>query len=88
VERSQITVVSRWLVMPIAAICSGMTAARASAASITSRVRCQISRGSCSTQPACGWICSCSRWSAVTMLPSASNRIRRVLVVPWSIAAT
>ncbi len=88
VSRSQTTVVSRWLVMPIAATSPGSTPALARAPPITSRVRCQISPGSCSTQPARGWIWRCSRWSAQTMRPSRSNRIARVLVVPWSIAAT
>ena len=45
-------------------------------------------RGSCSTQPARGWIWRCSRWSTRAIRPSRSNRISRVLVVPWSIAAT
>ena len=49
--------------MPIAATSPAVDAGAASAPPITSRVRCQISSGSCSTQPACGVICSCSRWS-------------------------
>ncbi len=88
VWRSQMTVVSRWLVIPIAATSPASMPERARAAPITSRVRCQISRASCSTQPARGCIWRCSRWSTATMDASRSNRIRRVLVVPWSIAAT
>src|SRR4051812_19986139 len=60
----------------------------ASAPLMTSRVRVQISLASCSTQPARGVICSCSRWSTWTISPSWSNRMKRELVVPWSIAPT
>ena len=88
VRRSHTTVVSRWLVMPDGRDRPRRSRTRASAPSITSRVRCHTSRASCSTQPACGWICSCSRCSSAAIRPSASNRIARVLVVPWSIAAT
>jgi hypothetical protein len=42
----------------------------------------------CSTQPAFGMICSCSSWCLPTSAPSWSKIMQRVLVVPWSIAAT
>src|SRR5882757_160429 len=45
-----------------------------------------ISAGTCSTQPAFGRICSCSRCPTETMEPAWSNTIARVLVVPWSMA--
>ena len=51
-------------------------------------VRSQISIGSCSTQPACGRICSCSSWWRPTSLPAWSKIMKRVLVVPWSMAPT
>jgi hypothetical protein len=53
----------------------------------TDPVRSQISIGLCSTQPACGRICSCSSWWRPTSLPPWSKTMKRVLVVPWSIAA-
>ena len=61
VLRSHTTVVSRWFVMPTAATSCRVTSARARASPTTSRVFVQISTGSCSTQPARGKICSCSR---------------------------
>jgi hypothetical protein len=72
--------------MPIAAMSPASQSELAIAPPIVSRVRRQTSRGSCSTQPACGVICSCSRWSTWTIRPSLSNRMKRELVVPWSIA--
>src|SRR5579875_4167584 len=74
--------------MPTAARSPASAGEEASAPLITSRVRFQISAASCSTQPALGVICSCSRWSTNTTLPSESNRMNRLLVVPWSIAPT
>ena len=54
------TVVSRWLVTPIATrSCPSMFPAR-SAPVITSFVRAAISTGSCSTHPGFGKICVCS----------------------------
>src|SRR6476646_5147260 len=58
------------------------------APSMTWRVRCQISFGSCSTQPGLGKICSCSSCSVATTSPSWLKIMHRVLVVPWSSAAT
>jgi hypothetical protein len=54
VLRSHTTVVSRWLVMPTAAMSSTLPPALASASSRTSVQRAQISLGSCSTQPGLG----------------------------------
>src|SRR5689334_5793013 len=54
----------------------------------TAEVRSQISTGLCSTQPACGRICSCSSWWRATSLPEWSKIMNRVLVVPWSTAPT
>ena len=84
---SQTTAVSRWLVMPIAAMSCLVMLALDSACPITSRVLFQISIGSCSTQPALGKICSCSSWPEETMCPW-SNTMARELVVPWSMATT
>ena len=86
--RSQATTVSRWFVMPIAFTLWRVTLAFESAWPMTSRVLFQISFGSCSTQPACGKICSCSSWPVETMLPAWSKRMARVEVVPWSMAMT
>src|SRR4051812_41911965 len=88
VSRSQIIVVSRWLVMPTASTSPASAGEEASAPLTTSRVRRQISVPSCSTHPAFGVICSCSRWSTKTTSPSRSKRMNRELVVPWSMAPT
>ena len=69
VVRSQTTVVSRWLVMPMAASWSLVIPADAIAAPTTSWVRLHTSAGSCSTQPAFGKICSCSFWAIETTVP-------------------
>ncbi len=61
VLRSQTTVVSRWLAMPIAASSAAGTPAAASAASAACRTPSQISSGSCSTQPGFGKRCASSR---------------------------
>ena len=66
---------------PAATPCSARSAS-------TDVERSQISTGLCSTQPACGRICSCSSWCLATSLPSWSKIMNRVLVVPWSIAPT
>src|SRR5262249_40002449 len=55
---------------------------------MTDAVRSLISTGLCSTQPAFGRICSCSSWWRPTSAPSWSKIMHRVLVVPWSMAAT
>ena len=53
VRRSHKMVVSRWLVMPTAAICLGSIWALSTASARARAVVAQISMGSCSTQP--GW---------------------------------
>ncbi len=88
VLRFQTTVVSRWLVMPSAARSDAVRLAAFSAVWMTAAVRSQISTGLCSTQPACGRICSCSSWCLPTSLPEWSKIMNRVLVVPWSTAPT
>ena len=52
--RSQRMVVSRWLVMPTAAISAGVIPAAATAWPRACTVVAQICPGSCSTQPGCG----------------------------------
>ena len=83
---SHTTAVSRWFVMPTAAMSCRVRSALPRAFPITSRVLRQISIGSCSTQPAFGKICSCSSCPDATIDPFLSKMIERVLVVPWSIA--
>ncbi len=51
---SRATVVSRWLVMPIAAISLAASPDLASASRAVASCEVQISCGSCSTQPGCG----------------------------------
>jgi hypothetical protein len=53
-SRSHRTVVSRWLVMPIAAMSAASSPALRMAARAVSRTVCQIASGSCSTHPGCG----------------------------------
>ena len=62
--------------MPRCAIASAMTAC----------VRRQISSGSCSTQPGCGIDLLVLLLGRDTMRMCRSNTMKRVLVVPWSIA--
>ena len=54
VARFQTIVVSRWLVMPIAAMSVAARPALASASQAVASCELQISFGSCSTQPGCG----------------------------------
>jgi len=76
------------LVIPTAATSAATAPAAATASSITARTLATISSASCSTQPACGWSCACSRCAAPATAPSRSNRMQRLDEVPWSIAAT
>ena len=55
---------------------------------MTARTFAQISVASCSTQPGRGRSWACSTCSTATIVASWSNRMHRVDVVPWSIAAT
>ena len=88
VWRSHSTVVSRWLVTPIAAT----SAAAMPAVRITSRAvsSCdvQIASGSCSTSPGLGKICGNSRCATDTTRPSRPKSMARLDVVPWSSAST
>ena len=52
----------------------------------TASVACQISSGSCSTQPSAGKICGSSRCAMAQRGAWPSKTMARVLVVPWSIA--
>ena len=70
VSRSQTIVVSRWFVMPIAAMSRGRTCARPSASIATAICVAQISCGSCSTQPGFGKICVNSFCATETIAPS------------------
>ena len=69
---SQTIAVSRWLVMPTAAMELAPRLALPRAPPTTSRVLFQISVPLCSTHPARGKICSCSFWS--TRRSSRSGR--------------
>ncbi len=82
VARSQITVVSRWLVMPMAATCAAVTPAFAMAARTVATTPAQISSGSCSTCPSAGkyWVNSCC--AVASGANPASNTIARDDVVP------
>ena len=82
VSRSQTMVVSRWLVMPMAAIDAPFNPACVTASAATPACVDQISCGSCSTQPGCGYICGNSFCATETMLPARSNNTARELVVP------
>ena len=63
--------VSRWLVMPTAARSDGRDPGLARGATDHLAMRCQISIGSCSTQPGFGKICACSFWSIADDLAAA-----------------
>ena len=67
---SQITVVSRWLVMPMAAMSSAVMCSLSIVERETSRVVFQISSASCSTQPGLGKICLNSRLAIAQILPA------------------
>ena len=88
VARSQTSVVSRWLVMPIAAMSAAATPARSIAPRQVAATVDQMSSGSCSTQPDCGKCCGNSSWAVATMFSRPSKRIARLDVVPWSMART
>ena len=86
---SQTTVVSRWLVTPTAAMSAAVAPRFLQAPLITSWVRAQISSGSCSTQPGLGIDLLVLQSGAMpTDSPAWLKIMQRVLVVPWSIAAT
>jgi hypothetical protein len=87
VSRSHTTVVSRWLVIPRATMSASVSWALVSASWTTSSTLCQISTGSCSTQPGFGKIWRCSFWPTETMRPRTSNSRQRDEAVPWSMEA-
>ena len=82
--RSQSTVVSRWLVMPIAPMSLAAIADLAITSAATRRWVCQISRASCSTQPGRGKCWVNSRCDVARTSPLRLNNSARELVVPWS----
>ncbi len=84
VRRSHTIVVSRWLVMPIAATSAAWTREEASTARAASIWAVQIRRASCSTHPACGYPQSMGRDSIAMRRPSASYTAARADVVPSS----
>ncbi|MCY1353105.1 hypothetical protein D9M69_394350 [compost metagenome] len=87
VAASQTRVVSRWLVMPMAAISAGFKPLCSMASRQTLRVVSQISSPSCSTQPSFGKYCLNSCWARATGRPWALKTMARLLVVPWSMAS-
>ena len=64
------TVVSRWLVIPMAAILYGLIWVLIITSDITNWTLSQISVASCSTQPGCGKYWGNSFWLIPTLLPS------------------
>ena len=88
VAPSHTTVVSRWLVMPMAAISPARASTFCMASIVTPIWVDQISMGSCSTQPGWGYSWGNSFWATLQMFPCRSKRMHRELVVPWSMAIT
>ncbi len=82
VARSHTTVVSRWLVMPIAAMSLGVTPAFFSASRQVAIVEAQMSSGSCSTQPDAGKCCGNSACAVAAIEVSLRNTMAREDVVP------
>ena len=82
VARSHTTVVSRWLVMPMAAMSFAVRPAFFSASRQVAMVEVQMSSGSCSTQPEAGKCCGNSCWAVAAMEMSCRNTIAREEVVP------
>ena len=82
VARSHTTVVSRWLVMPIAAMSFAVTLAFFSASRQVAIVEVQMSSGSCSTQPEAGKCCGNSACAVAAIEMSPRNTMAREDVVP------
>ena len=82
VARSHTTVVSRWLVMPMAAMSLAVRPAFASASRQAIIVEVQMSSGSCSTQPEAGKCCGNSCCAVAAMEMSPRNTMAREDVVP------
>ena len=83
---SQTMVVSRWLVMPMAAILPAVMPRLAMASLATSIMVANISLASCSTQPGLGkyWVNSFCATEHIS--PASLNRMQRLEVVPASSA--
>ena len=84
VALSQTMVVSRWLVMPMAAMSAADAPTLPMASAATPNWVAQISLASCSTQPGLGKIWVNSFWALLQMRPCLSKRMQRLLVVPAS----
>ena len=85
---SHTMVVSRWLVMPMAAISAAVAFRFFMASWATSSWVDQISSASCSTQPGLGKNWVNSFWATLHISPRSLNRMQRLLVVPASSAIT
>jgi hypothetical protein len=86
VARFQRTVVSRWFVMPMAAIASPPTSALLSANVTASATERQTSSTSCSTHPGFGKCCGNSKLWRPSVFPVRERTMAVVPVVPWSMA--
>ena len=86
VARSHSTVVSRWLVMPIAAIGRPRAAAIASRQVVDDRPPDLLRVVLDPARPRVD-LAQFDPRGVMRSCPAASNRIARVLVVPWSIAS-
>ena len=83
---SQTMVVSRWLVMPMAAMLAAVAPMLSMAFLATSSCVSKISLASCSTQPGLGKYWVNSFWATDTISPDSLNRMQRLEVVPESSA--
>ncbi len=81
---SQRTMVSRWFVIPIAAMSLGVMLAVFIASNMVCIWLFQISFGSCSTSPGSGYICLNSFLLTAMVSPFLLNITERELEVPWS----
>ena len=81
-SRPHTTVVSRWLVIPIAAMSLAVAPAFSKASRQTATVVVQMSSGSCSTQPEAGKCCGNSACAVAAIEMSARNTMAREDVVP------
>ena len=87
VTRSQTRVVSRWLVIPIAAMSSPRMPAGPRAPQTLASTVSHISRASCETQPGRGKCCGSSVVVRPSVRPSREMTSAVVPVVPWSMAS-
>lgn len=88
VLRSQIRQVSRWLVMPTAAMSDAAMPASATAPCIVPRTDSHSATGSSSTHSRCTNVGCTGALRSATERPSASKITARVLLDPSSIART